>query len=54
MKDMSVEHLHFDNQEEAIRHVPDGMPASVQEFARQAVSRIDEMFDHIAEIARNT
>lgn len=53
MKDMNVEHLHFESQEEAVRHVPDIMPASVQAFARQAVSRIDEMFDHIAEIAMN-
>lgn len=54
MKDMGVEHLHFSSQEEAIRHVPDIIPASVQEFAKSAVFRIEKMFEHLAQIAMNS
>jgi hypothetical protein len=53
MKDMNVDHLHFSSQEEAILHVPDVMPSSVEEFSKQAVARIDNMFDYIAEVATN-
>jgi hypothetical protein len=54
MKDMNVEHLHFASQEEAVMHAPEVMPRSVEEFAREGVTRIDRMFNHIAEIAANT
>jgi len=53
MKDMGVPNLHYSSQEEAMRHVPETMPDCVTEFAKLAVSRIDRMFEHIADLAAN-
>ncbi len=51
MRDMGVEGLHFETQQEAIPHVPHELPESVRRFAAAAPERIERMFDRLAALA---
>jgi len=51
MKDMGAAALHFSSFEEAFANVPQRPDESIASFAVAAVSRIEQMFDHLAALA---
>ena len=53
MADMGTAHLHFESYKAAKAGVPDAFPAEIRRFATEARGRVEEMFDRVAEIARD-
>lgn len=53
MADIGIPQLHFDTFDEAKNNVPSIFPKEASEFKNTAKQRIELMFDHIGEIARN-
>jgi len=51
MRDMGVEHLHFNSRKDAIQNAPDEFPEQISAFVDQARKKINEMFDKIHAIA---
>ncbi|MCA8998517.1 MAG: hypothetical protein KDA80_16075 [Planctomycetaceae bacterium] len=52
MKDMGVEHLHFDDYESAKEHVPVEFDPRIAKFAQEATRRIETMFDRAIQAVR--
>ena len=52
LEDMGVPHLHFSTREEAIQNCPETFDPKIGHFADQAKIGIENMFDQVAQIAR--
>lgn len=53
MKDMGTSQYFFPEFEDALLHVPKSFDPKIREFAHGAVPRVEQMFDRIAELARD-
>lgn len=51
MRDMGLQHLHFETQTEAIQNAPVTLDPKVNEFVMSARDRIEKMFNAVAKIA---